>query len=121
LLALLYTVTALGFALNLHYCGRLLTSVTLNSSAKSCGMFAVGKMKCCKDKKFEVKVKDVHQGQPTSALAKKFAAEIPQLPYGAYHCVLPQVLLAGKFLNKAPPDHRTDKLPVFLKNCTFRI
>ncbi|RYY20012.1 MAG: hypothetical protein EOP41_09370, partial [Sphingobacteriaceae bacterium] len=57
LVALLYLITANGFAMNLHFCGESIASVKLNEAAKDCGMSS----KCCKNTHLEVKVKDAHQ------------------------------------------------------------
>jgi hypothetical protein len=103
LLILLYTVTVYGFALNLHYCGKLLTSVNIDAPSKNCGMLMEGKMKCCKDKQIKVKVKDVHQATSTSFVAKTAVFTVPQLPYGNYF-VAQQQQIATALLNKAPPD-----------------
>jgi hypothetical protein len=67
LLALLYTITVAGFALNLHYCGSHVADVQINAPAKSCTTpMAKSKMNCCKDSKLDVKVKDDHQKESTS-------------------------------------------------------
>jgi hypothetical protein len=81
LLAVLYTVTVLGFALNLHFCGNKVSSIKVNAQAKGCRQVVKAcNMKCCKDKHVDVKVKDAHQAESTSFLSKVFAFELPKCP-----------------------------------------
>ena len=122
-LAILYTITVLGFALNLHYCGSKVASVKTSAPAKAvksdttCGM----KMNCCKNHQVEVKVKDDHQFEQTSFLAKVFAFEIPKLPFQDFMFSAQKALLV-KFFDRGPPSGKpTGKVATFLKNCTFRI
>lgn len=122
-LALLYTITVLGFALNLHYCGSKVASVKISAPVKSaktdttCGM----KMNCCKNHHVEVKVKDDHQAEQTSFLAKVFVFEIPKLPFEDFIFSAQKALLE-KFFDRGPPSQTPrSKVATFLKNCTFRI
>ncbi|WP_342646663.1 hypothetical protein [Mucilaginibacter sp. CSA2-8R] len=122
-LALLYTITVLGFALNLHYCGTKVASVKISASAKqhqsdtTCGM----KMNCCKNHKVEVKVKDDHQAGESSFLAKIFAFEIPKLPFEDFVFSAQKALLE-KFFDRGPPKSEpVSKVATFIRNCTFRL
>lgn len=121
LLAVLYTITVAGFALNLHYCGNEVASVKINAPAKSCVKpMAKSKMNCCKDSKIDVKVKDDHEAQQTSFLARIFAVEIPKLPFEDF-IFSAQRALIEHFFDRGPPDIPFESIPVFLKNCIFRI
>jgi len=121
LLALLYTVTVAGFALNLHYCGNHVADVKINAPAKACAQpMAKSKMKCCKDAKFEVKVKDDHQAQQTSFFAKIFAIDLPRLSFEDLFLSAQQALFE-RFFDRGPPDLPLEGVSVFLKNCNFRI
>lgn len=121
LLAVLYTITVAGFALNLHYCGNEVASVKINAPAKSCvNPMAKSKMDCCKDSKLDVKVKDDHEAQQTSFLARIFAFEIPKLPFEDFLFSAHQALVEFLF-DRSPPDDPQKGISVFLKNCTFRI
>lgn len=121
LLSLLYIITVAGFALNLHYCGNHVADVKINAPAKACAQpMAKSKMNCCKDAKFEVKVKDDHQAQQTSFLAKVFAFELPKLAFEDLFLPVQQALL-GRFFDRPPPDQPLEGISVFLRNCIFRI
>jgi hypothetical protein len=125
LLTLLYTLTVMGFAMDLHYCGKKLASVTVNAEAKRCkaekAASACGmKMKCCKDKYVQVKVKDAHQSAPAFVPAKLFALHLPVTFLPSFEPLL-QTALTQKIDVRGPPDVGINKVPVFLKNCNFRI
>jgi hypothetical protein len=77
-------------------------------------------MKCCKDSQLQVKVKDAHQGEETSFLAKVFGFELPGLSFGNFSFSSQQSLLEH-FFNKAPPDEPVESIATFIKNCIFRI
>ena len=120
LLVMLYVVTASGFALNLHYCGKILASVKIDAPVKSCQPFAAEKMKCCKDKQIKVKVKDAHQNASPSILKSIFAIELPKTLFADYFLSAQQVLLE-KLSDRGPPSSPIGKIAVFIKNCIFRI
>ena len=120
-IAILYMVTVAGFALNLHYCGNRVASVKINTPAKTCGMqMGFNEKDCCKDIKVNVKVKDEHEAQPVSFLAKIFSSVIPGQVFKDYSFSSQQGS-AGRFFDRGPPDIPVKTIPVFLKNCIFRI
>lgn len=118
-LTLLYLVTVMGFALNMHFCGSYLVSVKINAPAKSCTPL-VGKMKCCHNKHFEIKIKDAHQGQRQTLQAKAFAFQLPAFHFADF-LLNTQYSLSPESFAKAPPDPPSCNINSFLKNCTFRI
>jgi hypothetical protein len=122
LLALLYVVTVAGFALNLHYCGNTVADVQINAPAKPCSTLSSGKGKtnCCKDSKLDVKVKDDHQKESTSFFSRFFAFDLPRFPLADFLFSSQQSVLETVF-ERGPPDIPEKQVPVFLKNCTFRI
>lgn len=117
---MLYLATALGFALNLHYCGNKISSVKLNAPLKQPGHNAMScKMKCCKDKHLLVKVKDAHQAAPASILSKIFAIDLPRLPFEDY-ILSAQKALVEEFFDRGPPNAKADTA-IYLRNCLFRL
>lgn len=122
LLAILYTVTVAGFALNLHYCGNRVAAVKINAPAKSCVKpLAKTKMKCCKDTRLDVKVKDSHESQQTSFLSRIFSFELPKLPLEDFFLSAQRALLEIFADRGPPPDKPSNKVAVILKNCMLRI
>ena len=120
LLTLLYLVTVTGFALNLQYCGKLLTDVKIDAPAKGCNDPMAGKMKCCKNKQIIIKIKDAHQSETGSFLNKIFGFEVARLPLANITFYTPSVFTLTTF-DRGPPDPLLSNIPVFIKNCTFRI
>jgi len=118
ILTVLYLFTTSGFALNLHYCGKLLTGFEINAPAKSC--VKIAKLKCCKDKQIKVKVKDAHQVSDFAFQAKN---KIVSLPRQAAYIELasPVKHIHTACFNKAPPGPLTPDIPAFIQNCSFRI
>ncbi|MVN20103.1 HYC_CC_PP family protein [Mucilaginibacter arboris] len=115
LVVLLYLVTATGFALNLHFCGNSIESVKIDGPTKKCGMDS----KCCKNTHLEVKVKDAHQAVHASFTGKNLVFLVPVLSYASSQ----ELLTINQFANPVPdrgPPH-LNSVPVFVKNCTFRI
>lgn len=120
ILIILYIGTVSGFALNLHYCFNRLSSVQIDAPAKGCVKgFAASKMKCCQDKRIEIKVKDSHETGTQSTLSKIFNQDIPVILFGdIFFDVSGDDVVAITY--RGPPDVLYDS-PLFLKNCTFRI
>ncbi len=118
-LTLLYLVTVMGFALNLHFCGNYLAAVKIDAPVKSCSMLS-GKMKCCTSKHFVVKVKDAHQGQSQSFLSKTFVFDLARLPFNDSFLSVKQAS-SMKLFDRGPPDVSPCNISIFLKNCIFRI
>jgi hypothetical protein len=122
LMALLYTITAAGFALNLHYCGDHVADVKVNAPAKSCVKpMAKAKMKCCKDSKLDVKVKDDHQKESTSFFSRIFAFELPRFAVTDFLLAAQQALLEKLSYRGPPPGSPAEGISVLIKNCVFRI
>lgn len=117
-----YLITALGFTLNLHFCGKVLAGVSLNSPAKTCEQPSAAK-KCCKEKQIDLKVKDAHQAESPSLMMKLFGFEISKIPFGDYVLSAQQALLDK--LNATPPppppSPPSGKEAQYIKNCTLRI
>lgn len=119
-LALLYTVTVIGFALNLHYCGDRIISVKFNAPAKNCYLAATGKMKCCHNTHLKIKVKDAHQGEVLLSSLRAWAFQIPKFPVSGFF-LSSQWVIADKPADRAPPDPSICLSCIFLKNSQFRI
>jgi hypothetical protein len=120
-LALLYTVTVLGFAINFHYCLNQVSSVQINEPVKKCSSLRVVKaMKCCKDKKVEVKVKDGHESSSLPFLAKTSVFVLPRITYPGF-AQQPIQTSASIAFNRGPPDGLDSQPPIYLANQNFRI
>lgn len=120
-LAILYTVTVPGFAINFHYCFNRVSDVTINQPVKMCMPQKLVKTpKCCKDKHIEVKVKDGHQSSGLTFSAGNIAFDLPYITY--YHSSLAAVegSIASSF-SRGPPVDLSSQPALFLANRNFRI
>jgi hypothetical protein len=121
LLLMLYLVTGIGFAINLHYCGKLVTGIKIDASFSSCNKHGMlPGMKCCKNKRIDIKIKDAHQSQAPTFLGKIFTLKLAAVNYIPVY-LLPQSLWIERSYYRGPPDKLISVTPVFLKNCNFRI
>ncbi|MBB4109471.1 HYC_CC_PP family protein [Pedobacter zeae] len=122
-LAVFYTVSVMGLALSLHFCGGKLENVKLFSNeaaCKFCKDIPADKKDdgCCKNTQVTVKVKDSHQAGAAVQMPKLFSIQLflhpPVLAFLAN--------ITPKFFttipNKAPPLSSRIALHIF--NCIFR-
>ncbi|HVU96821.1 MAG TPA: hypothetical protein VHE34_16445 [Puia sp.] len=131
ILAVIYLSTSMGATVHLHYCMDKLFSWSLaNEDSQNCGHCGMPKnakdghcmaMKdgCCKDKQAVVKL-DKDQKASESAynflhLASQAVIVQPVIQADIYVAAY----IAGYPTTNAPPE--PDKVPVFLRNCNFRI
>lgn len=124
LFAVFYLGVSSGAILQFHYCMGQLTDWGLSNdttqnagNCSNCGMNKGNSEDCCTDKKQEFKVKESQTAQVNSCQVQVFALESISYP------VLPELALTGASDlisgNKAPP--RAQRIPVFIRNCNFRI
>jgi hypothetical protein len=121
LLLLLYLVTGIGFVINLHYCGKLITSVKIDTTLKSCkesGMMTG--MKCCKNKRIDIKIKDAHKSQAPTLLSRIFSFRLTAINL-RYMPIIPVAVVCDKVNYRGPPERLCSGAPIFLKNQNFRI
>lgn len=121
-LTVLYIITAVGFAINLRYCGKIITAVNINAPVKSCHKIAMSsRMKCCTEKQIDIKVKDSHVGEFPSFLGKLFSFHLAKMPFANIVFNIP-VNTTQSTIGRAPPDEDLAcEIPLFIKNCTYRI
>jgi hypothetical protein len=131
ILAFGYLFTSMGATVHLHYCmGKLFSWSLVDKDSKNCGECGMPKSSmnghcmavkggCCKDTQTLVKL---DKDQKASESAYKLFA----LPFDALSdnfVNLPDRYVASLTVDypttNAPPD--LDKVPVFIRNCNFRI
>jgi len=121
LLTMLYIITVVGFVLNFQYCGKVITDVKINAPLQGCIKSPMAaKMKCCTQKHVDIKIKDAHQIEASSILAKVFAFQLPVISFGHFAFIAHPTLFQKSFY-EAPPEHVRSDVAVFVKNCSFRI
>jgi hypothetical protein len=117
-----YLITALGFALNLHFCGDALASVKITGAPKPCKESVVVAKKCCNDKQLDVKVKDAHQAETPSIISKLLSFEMPKIAFGDF-VLSAQKALLEKLSDEDPPapPPPSGKTSQYIKNGILRI
>ena len=121
LVALLYLLPAIGFSINIHWCGNKIKAVniaTLNSSTCSCGKKMP--MKCCKNIHQVIKLTDSQKATSQLIVSNKnlvklffgSSFQIQQIPNSQVNVF--------DFTNYHAPPFKS-KLPVYLNCCVFRI
>ena len=117
-----YLITALGFALNLHFCGDALASIKINAPAKVCKEPPGVSKKCCNEKQLDVKVKDAHQAESPSIISKLLSFEMPKIAFGDF-VLSAQKALLEKLSDEVPPPPPppSGKTSQYIKNGILRI
>jgi hypothetical protein len=131
ILAFIYLSTSMGATVHLHYCmGKLFSWSLIDRESKGCsqckmpkgdmnGHSMAFKDDCCKEKYTHVQL---DKDQKTT----EAAYTLVQFPYAVLpgrFAMLPDVYvasyIAGHPTTNAPPE--PDKVPLFIRNCHFRI
>jgi hypothetical protein len=131
ILAFVYLSTSMGATVHLHYCmGKLFSWGLVDKDSKNCGECGMPKSKmgghcmsfkdgCCKDSEAHLQLdkdqkatEDVYNFSAFSFAALPVATTIPHDNYVA-SCI------TGYPTTNAPPEPY--KVPVFIRNCSFRI
>ncbi len=128
ILAVFYLGISSGATLHFHYCMGELVSWGLDQQNKdTCGLCGMPKKtakpkakSCCEDEKQQPKVdKSQKANVPVYEFnAASSAVILPSSLFVNYKPEIP-VKITREALSNAPPDG--NKIPVFLKNCTYRI
>jgi hypothetical protein len=129
-MALLYLFTASGFAVNLHYCNNRIANVSINAPAEDCSgeigdacakpmSMDKGKMDC-RNSYLIIKLKDDHQKASVDFHAEQFTVGLPVISvYDQLFTRCPVYIYTSA--DRSPPDPALTTIPVFLRNCIFRI
>ena len=121
-LLLMYLSTTVGFAMSLHFCGTLISSIRINhKSEKTCCASETESKedKCCKDHQIHIKVSDQQQTIQS--------AKIP--PVSNFHLLIYRSWISDSFsdiftsisglIYRGPPV--ISDRPLTIQNCTFLI
>jgi len=123
-LAVFYLGVSSGATVHFHYCmGELIEWGLSNDSSEgadncsNCGMKKGVSEDCCKDQKQELKLKEIQKAPLITYQAKIFVS-VPVLYQESPVKTLPSIAPQHSSVYTVP---RTEKTPVFLQNCNFRI
>lgn len=125
ILAVFYLGIASGATVHFHYCmGELVSWGLEKETDKICDLCGMPKSedkknKCCKDVEKQAKVEKSQHASQTAYKFEQLSAVLiqPELTV-TYQAPVP-VKITREALSNAPPDGRV--IPVYVKNCTYRI
>lgn len=123
ILAIFYLGASSGATVHLHYCmGQLIDwgiSQSENKTCNNCGMEKGNSKDCCKDQEHKITVKDSPKASATVYYFNTLALPIPLTVYRDPRILYGDPLAVIGVHGDSPP--RTQAIPVFIRNCTFRI
>ena len=122
ILALLYIAASPGATMHLHYCmGRLIEwkfSTNKDEKCSNCGMNKMTNKGCCKDLQKQLKIDDQKLVEANLSLVHLTSvAVIPVFSELASVCI-PSKTEEHPLANPPP---REQGIPLFIRNCVFRI
>lgn len=123
LLALLYIITSSGVMINTHYCmGKLVDRTFLHyedQNCSYCGMKEIGNKGCCENKQKFLKInKDQKTADANYRLSLFTSFELSYAFFEIPSIDVPSSLKEHLFSSSSP---RGQNLPLFIRNCVFRI
>jgi hypothetical protein len=131
ILAIVYLSTSMGATVYLHYCmGRLVSWGLSEHSGKSCdfcgmqkkgtsGEHVIGMKGCCHDESRQIKNNKDQKTAQEPFQVTKVTALVAVLPQPVWDdTVVPSPAVSRPF-SHGPP--LTASVPVFLRNCNFRV
>lgn len=120
-LLLMYFGTANGMAVNLHFCGKRLAKVQVNSDAveSCCPVKDEADDKCCHNRQLNIKIKDGHQSAAATDLPKVKIIQLLGLAEKVNLTSHITLLSANAWVIVHDPPAAT--IPIGIKNCVFRI
>jgi hypothetical protein len=90
-----------------------------SEECSKCGMEAEESEKCCKIESKQVKIDDAQRHNDNPYQFKAFTSELSWNKYSLIPEFYPISLTEEKPLANAPPDK--NNIPVFIRNCNFRL
>lgn len=117
---LLYLTSYVGFAVNMHFCGQQLSSVSINSAPQKCCAKLAKPMKCCNDKHVTVKVTDKYKVEATAAKVPAISTAsifVKTNSFDSYYRRF-AVFYTSDFKQRPP---QFSAVPFTIQNCVFRI
>jgi hypothetical protein len=121
LFSIYYLLPAVGFSIDLHWCGNQVSAVTFSSgSEQTCGCAKKMAAGCCKSSHISIKLQDNHKTEIQLSAPKNNSVkdiQVATLPVSSL--TSSQVLVFDISGYHSPPPK--SKQPVYLANNVFRI
>lgn len=123
ILALLYITASSGATMHLHYCMGKLIDWSLSENSKgqkcsNCGMEKVLHKGCCKDEHKQLKVDDQKPVGANLSIVHLTSTAVISTFFELASVYVPSIIEQNPLTN-APP--REQSVPLFIRNCVFRI
>ncbi|WP_207533458.1 HYC_CC_PP family protein [Desertivirga arenae] len=123
ILAIFYLGVSSGATMQFHYCmGRLVEwglAVQKSENCDKCGMSLGTTKDCCKTSAKEFKIESSYKTSDHQFLLKASALDLLSFDYPASIQSFPQIIGSDHPYSNAPPG--ISSIPVFIRNCNFRI
>lgn len=125
ILTVFYLGTSSGAVVHLHYCMGELVNLSLTDSklatCELCGMTKAesSKNSCCKDDLKQVKLDQSKKANQLVYQFKQFPATVPSTFKSDVYRLAFLTQQVKTVYSNAPPERLT--VPVFIRNCTYRI
>lgn len=119
LIMLVYGFASIGATLHLHYCCGKLDKVSFSTTHnKDCPNKGKAFKRCCESKKVDVKLKADHE--PVAKWIASQKALSSALPKAIYIVSIQLRQATVSVFTTGPPTPRSS-VPLFIRNCVFRI
>lgn len=123
ILAFVYLTASSGATINMHYCmGKLMAwdlSQKQDDTCGTCGMGKTGHKGCCKDEQKIIQIEKDQKISESTFRVFNLSSEIISLTYYNLPSVYSSSIITANLVANPPPDLYT--VPIFLRNCNFRI
>jgi hypothetical protein len=132
ILAIIYLSTSMGATVHMHYCmGKLIGWSLVDHSGKDCSFCGmenkpapegctVAMKGCCRDEHHLIKSREDQKGGGLLSFELvKVPVTLAEVPYASWMSPFVISSVLARPVANAPPE--ADNVPVFLRNCNFRI
>ena len=120
LFTVIYILPAIGFSINVHWCGNKVSSITIETTQKNkCACGKKMKQGCCKDTHTLIKLTDNQKVASTLTIPSSNPTEINVFIIPKTGLFFSQPKISGCTSDHAPPY--ISKQPVYLSCNVFRI
>jgi hypothetical protein len=117
-LLVIYLITSTGFALNLHYCGKTVSRISINKTTSCCAK-SEKPMKCCHDQTVDIRLSGNYVQAEKVNAGKTFELTLFLEPGFRFNQPAAKTAPCDILFAHGPP--LITAVPIFLKNRIFRI
>ena len=124
LLMCVYGLSSSGMSITVHYCmsqlvGWEVSGKTSTLACPNCGMKKKGHKGCCHDEKKGIKTEKDQKNVESFLNLIKVSVALSNTDYSAFTSNCLSNTIKGLPFSNAPPN--TQKVPIYIYNCVFRV